>query len=71
MPSTNTHKIHPTRAALAAFALLMRWHLGEEDLVLATVFQGRRRELPIRVRDSDATLGFADLLGEALDPGAT
>ncbi|MDR3682705.1 MAG: AMP-binding protein, partial [Geothrix sp.] len=69
MPSPPTPNLHPNGAALAAFALLAKRHLGEEDLILATGHQGRRRQLRIRIPETDATLGFADLLG-ALDPGA-
>jgi len=71
MPPLPTHELDPRRAALAAFALLARGHLGEEDLCLATVSEGQRRQLDTQVLDSEASLGFADRLGESLDPGAT
>ena len=71
MPSLDTHEIQPSWAALVAFALLVRGHLGEEEIILATVGQGRRRLLQTHVLDSDVTLAFADLLGNSLDPGAT
>jgi len=70
MTLPDTHEIQPSWAALVAFALLVRGHLGEEDLALETVCQGRRRLLQTHVLDSDATQGFANRLGKSLDPGA-
>ncbi len=69
MPITDIHEIPPVRVALAAFALLAKGHLGEEDLTLVVTSQGQSSQASIRVLESDTAKGLASILGNSLDPG--
>ena len=68
MPSPDTYQIHPHWAAMAAFALLVKGHLGEEDLTLEVSSHGRRKQVSVRVPDSETAQGLASILGKSLEP---
>ena len=71
MPPPDIFELSLPHAAMAAFALLVKGHLGEDDLTLEVTSQGQSSQASFRVLDSDTAPGLANLLQQSLDPGTT